>query len=79
MRLNSMDFPDTLLAEARVIAESAQVSLEEWIAGAIAHKVEREKTRGVFGRYAAKADFAWFDALMERVPDVESVQGDKLL
>jgi hypothetical protein len=79
MRLNSMELPDTLLAEAREMAESAQVSLEEWIAGAIAHKVEWEKTRGVFGRYAAKADFARFDALMARVPDVEPVQGDELL
>jgi hypothetical protein len=79
MRLNSMDLPDTLLEEARVMAESAQVSLEEWISGAIAHKVEWEKTQGVFRQYAAKADFARFDEMMARVPDVEPLPGDELL
>jgi hypothetical protein len=87
MRLNSMDLPDALFEEARVMAESAQVSLEEWISGGmadgrsltIAQKVEWEKTRGVFRRYAAKADVARFDALMARVPDVEPMPGDELL
>ncbi len=79
MRLNSMDLPDALFEEARVMAESAQVSLEEWVSGAIAKQVEWEKTRGVFQRYAAKADFARFDALMARVPDVAPVPGDELL
>ena len=46
---------------------------------AIAQKVEREKTRGVFSHYAARADFARFDALMTRVPDVDPLPGDELL
>ena len=46
---------------------------------AIAQKVEREKTRGVFSHYAARADFARFDALMARVPDVDPLPGDELL
>ena len=79
MRLNSMDLPDALFEEARVMAESAQVSLEEWIAAAIVQKLEWEKTRGVFRRYAAKADFARVDALMARVPDVQPLPGDELL
>jgi hypothetical protein len=78
MKLNSMDLPDALFEEARIMAESAQVSLEEWISGAIVHKLEWEKTQRVFQQYAAKADFARFDALMARVPDVEPVPGDEL-
>ena len=46
---------------------------------AIAQKVEREKTRGVFSHCAARADFARFDALMMRVPDVDPLPGDELL
>jgi len=46
---------------------------------AIAQKVEWEKTRGVFRQYAAQADFARFDALMMRVPDVDPLPGDELL
>jgi hypothetical protein len=79
MRLNSMELPDALFEEARVMAESAQVSLEEWISGAIVQKVEWEKTQRVFQQYAAKADFVRFDALMARVPDVEPMPGDELL
>ena len=79
MRLSSMELPDALLEEAREMAAVAQVSLEEWISGAIAQKVEWEKTRGVFGHYAARADFARFDALMTRVPDVDPLPGDELL
>ena len=45
----------------------------------IAQKVEWEKTRGVFGQYAARADFVRFDALMTRVPDVDPLPGDELL
>ena len=45
----------------------------------IAQKVEWEKTRGVFGQYAARADFTRFDALMTRVPDVDPLPGDELL
>lgn len=79
MRLSSMELPDALLEEARGMAAVAQVSLEEWISGAIAQKVEWEKTRGVFRQYAARADFARFDALMTRVPDVDPLPGDELL
>jgi hypothetical protein len=42
-------------------------------------KLEWEKTQRVFQQYAAKADFARFDALMARVPDVKPVPGDELL
>ena len=79
MRLSSMELPDALLEEARGMAAVAQVSLEEWISGAIAQKVEWEKTRVVFGQYAARADFSQFDALMARVPDVDPLPGDELL
>ena len=44
-----------------------------------AQKVEWEKTRVVFGQYAARADFSQFDALMARVPDVDPLPGDELL
>ena len=44
-----------------------------------AHAAVWEKTRGVFSHYAARADFARFDALMARVPDVDPVPGDELL
>jgi hypothetical protein len=79
MRLNSIDLPDALLEEARMMAEAAQVSLEEWVSGAIAHRVELEKTQRVFQRYAAKADFERFDAVMARVPDAPPMPGDELL
>jgi hypothetical protein len=79
MNLNSLELPNDLLEAARSIAAENQVSLEEWVSGAIAQRVEWEKTQQVFRRYGEKADFETFDRVMARVPDVAPLSGDELL
>jgi hypothetical protein len=79
MNLNSLELPNDLLEAARSIAAENQVSLEEWVSGAIAQRVEWEKTQQVFRRYGEKADFETFDRVMARVPDVAPLPGDELL
>jgi hypothetical protein len=41
--------------------------------------VTREGVRAsILRRYAARADYAFFDAVMAKVPDVEPMPGDEL-
>lgn len=79
MNLNSLKLPADLLEAAKSMAAARQVSLEEWISGAIAQRLEWEKTQQVFQQYRDKADFEQFDRIMARVPDVEPIAGDELL
>jgi hypothetical protein len=79
MNFDSLKLPNDLLEAARSIAAANQVSLEEWISGAIAQRLEWEKTQQVFQQYREKADFEQFDLIMERVPDIAPLPGDELL
>jgi hypothetical protein len=79
MNLDSLKLPNDLLDAARSIAAANQISLEDWVSGAIAQRLEWEKTQRVFQSYREKADFEQFDRIMERVPDVAPLPGDELL
>jgi hypothetical protein len=79
MNLDSLKLPNDLLEAARSIATAHQMTLEDWVSGAIAQRLEWEKTQQVFQRYREKADFEKFDRMMERVPDIAPVPGDELL
>jgi hypothetical protein len=79
MNLDSLKLPIELLEAARSIAATRQMSLEEWVSGAIAQRLEWEKTQQVFQMYREKADFEMFDRMMERVPDIAPLPGDELL
>jgi hypothetical protein len=79
MNLEALELPIELQEQVRSSMQTSQLSLEEWMIGAIAQKLEKEKTRQVFARYAEKADFDRFDQILARVPDVDPVAGDELL
>jgi hypothetical protein len=87
MNLDPLKLPHDLLEAARSIAAANQISLEDWVSGAmadgrsltIAQRLEWEKTQQVFQSYREKADFEQFDRIMERVPDVAPLPGDELL
>jgi hypothetical protein len=79
MNLEALELPIELQEQVRSSMQTSQLSLEEWMIGAIAQKLEKEKTRQVFARYAEKADFDRFDQILARVPDVDPVPGDELL
>jgi hypothetical protein len=79
MNLDPLKLPHDLLEAARSIVAANQISLEDWVSGAIAQRLEWEKTQQVFQSYREKADFEQFDRIMERVPDVAPLPGDELL
>ena len=79
MSLYSLDLPTELLEEIREVAQSSQLSIEQWFLGAIAQKLEAEKTQRLFQEYAQKANFDRFDQILTRVPDAVPIEGDELL
>jgi hypothetical protein len=79
MSLYSLDLPNELLEEIQAIAQESQVSIEQWFLSAIAQRLEMEKTRTIFQKYAQKADLDRFDEILARVPGGDPVPGDELL
>jgi hypothetical protein len=79
MNLDALKLPNDLLEAARSVLAANQVSVEEWVSGAITQRLEWEKTQQVFQRYREQADFELFNCVMERVPDIAPLPGDELL
>jgi hypothetical protein len=75
----SLELPNELLEEIQQMAQANQLSLEEWFLSAIAQRLALEKTQQQFQHYARPADFARFDQMMARVPDVAPLPGDELI
>ncbi|MGE5504518.1 MAG: hypothetical protein ACM31L_08860 [Actinomycetota bacterium] len=70
--------PDSLMAAAKKAADEDNVSMNQLFVSAIAEKVSALQTARVLRKRGARADFAPFDAIMARVPDMPPVAGDEL-
>ncbi len=73
-----LELPSELLAEAQKLAAEDQMPLSQWMMSAISAKIQAEKTRQLLKNYAQNADYAKFDAILARVPDVPPITGDEL-
>ena len=73
-----LKLPEALIEEIRRLAAENQISLEQWLLAAIAEKVEAEQFVRLLRRSAKRADYARFDEILARVPDVEPIPGDEL-
>ena len=73
-----LKLPEALIEEIRRLAAENQISLEQWLLAAIAEKVEAEQFVRLLRRSAKRADYARFDEILARVPDVEPTPGDEL-
>lgn len=74
-----LELPTELLEEAQKLAAEHRMPLSQWMMSAIRAKIEAEKTRHLLQSYVQNADYAKFDALLARVPDVPPVEGDELI
>lgn len=74
-----LELPPELLEEAQKLAAENRMPLSQWMMSAVSAKIEAEKIRHLLQSYAQNADYAKFDALPSRVPDVPSVEGDELI
>lgn len=74
----NIELPDSLLRQAREMAEKEGVPLEQFIASALAEKMAAWKTVEYLKERAARGDRAKFQAAMNRVADVEAEEFDRI-
>jgi uncharacterized protein (DUF1778 family) len=74
----SLRLPDSLHRKLREIAEKDDVSINQFIATAVAEKAAAVLTVEYLAERGRRADPRLFDRSLGRVPDVEPVPGDGL-
>ena len=74
----SLRLPDSLHRKLREIAEKDDVSINQFIATAVAEKAAALLTVEYIEERGRRADPKLFDRLLSRVPDVEPLPGDEL-
>ena len=74
----SLRLPDSLHQKLRDLAEREDVSINQFIATAVAEKTAAVLTLDYLEQRAARADRRVLDRLLRRVPDVPPVKGDEL-
>ena len=74
----SLRLPDSLHRKLREIAEKDDVSINQFIATAVAEKAAALLTVQYLEERGGRADPKLFGRLLSRVPDVEPLPGDEL-
>jgi post-segregation antitoxin (ccd killing protein) len=70
--------PDSLLKQARVMAEREDVTVEQLISSALAEKMAAWMTVDYLRQRAARGDRARFEQALGKVPDAEPEPADRL-
>ncbi len=74
----SIRIPDSLHRAVRELAESDQVSINQFISYAVAEKVSSLRTVDYLRQRASGANLEDFDRLLAMVPDVEPEEHDRI-
>ena len=74
----SLRLPDSLHAKIRELAASDDVSINQFIATAVAEKAAAMLTLAFLEERAKRGDPAAFDRILARVPDVPPLLGDEI-
>jgi hypothetical protein len=74
----SLRLPDSLHAKIRELADKDDVSINQFIATAVAEKAAALLTLAYLEERAKRGDRAAFDRILARVPDVPPAPGDEL-
>ncbi|HJU53059.1 MAG TPA: hypothetical protein VJ715_00750 [Pyrinomonadaceae bacterium] len=74
----NIELPDSLLKQARELAEKEGVPLEQFVASAVAEKMAAWKTVEYLKERAAHGDRQKFFEALGRVPDTEPEEVDRL-
>ena len=74
----STEIPDTLFRQAKSIAESEEITLDQFVALALASQVSSWNVGKTFTERAAKGDWQKSREILAKVPDVEPADFDKL-
>ncbi len=74
----NIELPDSLLKQAREMAEKEGVPLEQFIASALAEKMAAWKTVEYLQERASRGDRAKFQAALSSVADTEAEELDRI-
>ena len=74
----SIQLPDWLAREVRRLAEEDEVSVDQFVATALAEKLSALKTADSLEARARKGDRARFLAALDKAPDVEPDASDRI-
>ena len=74
----ALRLPDSLYAYAKKLAQEDSISLNQFIAMAVAEKVSALDTETFFKERAARGDRQRFLDIMDRVPDTAPIPGDEI-
>lgn len=74
----SLRLPDSLHAKIRELAEQDDISINQFIATAVAEKAAALLTVSYLEDRARRADSRVFDRILTRVPDVAPATGDEI-
>ncbi len=70
--------PDALVRQAQIIAEREEISLDEFIALALASQISSWNVGRTFNERAKQGDWKKARAILAKAPDVEAEDFDKL-
>jgi uncharacterized protein (DUF1778 family) len=74
----SLRLPNSLHESIRRLAQQEGISINQFIASAATEKMASLLTESYLKNRAAKADYKKFKAVLDKVPDVEPENYDKL-
>lgn len=77
MSMLSLRLPESLHRMVREVAAKDSISINQFIATAVAEKLSALLTEEYLEQRARRADPAGFDRILSRVPDVPPVSGDE--
>lgn len=78
MSVLSLRLPDSLHDKVREYAERENISLNQFIAMAVAEKLSALVTTDYLAQRAQHGDASAFDRILARVPDVPAEPGDEM-
>jgi predicted transcriptional regulator len=77
MSMMSLRLPDSLHRKVRELAAKESISINQFIATAVAEKMSALLTEDYLEERAKRANPAAFDRILARVPDVPPMPGDE--
>ena len=78
MNTLSVQFPTSLHKNLRELAEREGISVDQFVATAVAEKIAALTTEAYLAERASRASRAQYEAALAEVPDVEPEPYDKL-
>jgi hypothetical protein len=78
MNTLSIQFPNSLHKSLRELAEREGISIDQFVASAVAEKIAALTTESYLAERARRASRAKYEAALAEVPDVEPEPYDKL-